>query len=203
MKPEDKIILYLDNQMNEEERASFQKELEGSPKLKAELENYNKLFGEIDSVKNVTVDKEYFAEMIPKFHGRLELKRRMRFIPRLALGMTTVAVAFVILFFTLNKTANKKEVVQNNIGVKTSNNEGSTDLNILSDQYNLGALTPAEIAYSNTVLDSLLYKELNLSPQSLSDYTLDNSREFNNIVQGINQKEADEIYNQLLHKKIF
>ena len=203
MKSEDRIILYLDNQMNEAERALFEKELESSPQLKAKLENYSKFLKDIDAVKEITGNKEYFAEMIPKFHGRFELKQRMRFMPKLAFGMTTIAAVLVILFFTLNRNINNRTIIQNKAKVQATNSEGSSDLNILSDQYNLGVLTPAEVTYSNSVLDSLLYKELNLSPQSLSDYTFDNSRDLNSIVQGINQKEADEIYNQLLHKKIF
>ncbi len=202
MKSEDRIILYLDNQMNEAERASFEKELESSPQLKTELENYRKFLNKIDDAKDIVADEEYFVEMIPKFHGRLQLKQRIKFMPKLAFGMTTVAAVLVILFFALNKGTNKT-VVQNKAAVQTTNYPGSSDLNILSDQYNLGALTPAEIAYSNSVLDSLLYKELNLSPQNLSDYTFGNTQDLNSIVQGLNQKEADEIYNQLLHKKIF
>ena len=202
MKSEDKFILYLDNQMNESEKASFEKELDSSPQLKSELENFKKLLGKINDAKDVAADEEYFVEMIPKFHGRLQLKQRIKFMPKLAFGMTTIAAVLVILIAVLNRNMNKVSV-QNKPAVQAANYNGSSDLNILSDQYNLGALTPSEIAYSNSVLDSLLYKELNLSPQSLNEYTFDNTQDLNSIVQGINQKEADEIYNQLLHKKIF
>ncbi len=203
MKAEERIILYLDNQMSDEERNSFEKELENSPQLQSRLEKYRKLLGEISTSKNLEADKEYFAEMIPKFRGRLELKQRMRFMPKLAFGMTTLAAVLVVLFFALNRSNNYKSIVLKKTAAQSTNYNGSSDLNILSDQYNLGTLSAAEITYSNSVLDSLLYKELNLTPQSLNGYTFDNNQDLNTVVQGINQKEADEIYDQLLHKKIF
>jgi len=209
MKTEDKIILYLDNRMNEDEKALFEKELESSKELGAELNNYKKFLKEITSVNDITTETNYFAEMIPKFHGRLDLQRRMRFLPKLAFGTTAIAAALIILFFAVNRNINNKAIVINKTENQSSNSsnaiqiESTSDLNLLSDQFNIGNLSPAEITYSNSVLDSLLYKELNLSPQSLSDYTFDSNQDLSSVVQGINEKEADEIYNKLLHKKIY
>jgi|GEM_PF-1811826 len=209
MKTEDKIILYLDNQMNEEEKALFEKELERSEKLRPELDNHKKYLKEITSVKDIITETSYFTEMIPKFHGRLDLKRRMRFLPKLAFGTTAIAAVMIIMFFAVNRNIDNKAIIINKTANQSSTSsnavqiESTSDLNLLSDQFNIGNLSPAEITYSNSVLDSLLYKELNLSPQSLSDYTFDSNQDLSSVVQGINEKEADEIYDQLLHKKIY
>lgn len=209
MKIEDKIISYLDNQMSEEEKSLFEKELGNSVQLRTELENYKSFLKEINSVKDITASNEYFTEMIPQFRGRLALKQRIRFLPKLAFASTIIAAAFVVLFFLIGRNGNNKVYNNFNTAIPNSNNthadqiENSSDMYILSDQFNIGNLTQSEITYSNSVLDSLLYKELNLSQQSLSDYTLDNNQDLSSIVQGIDEKEADEIYNQLIHKKIY
>lgn len=209
MKTEDKIILYLDNQLSAEDRAMFEKELDNSQQLRTELENYKKFLKDINSVKDITAGNDYFAEMIPKFRGRLELKQRMRFLPKLAYGTTAIAVVLAVLFLLVNKNVNNKESIvfnkslQSNKSTQIEKIESTSDMNILSDQFNIGELSQSDIIYSNSVLDSLLYEELNLSPQNLNDFTFENNQDLNTIVQGINEKEANDIYNQLLHKKIF
>jgi len=133
----------------------------------------------------------------------------MRFLPKLAFGTTAIAAVMIIMFFAVNRNIDNKAIIINKTANQSSTSsnavqiESTSDLNLLSDQFNIGNLSPAEITYSNSVLDSLLYKELNLSPQSLSDYTFDSNQDLSSVVQGINEKEADEIYDQLLHKKIY
>jgi hypothetical protein len=49
----------------------------------------------------------------------------------------------------------------------------------------------------------MFVRELDLTPQSLSDISpADNTTDIQTILQGVNDKEADAIYNEILHKKI-
>ncbi len=204
MKVDEKIILYVDGQMNEEEAASFENEISASPKLTEDLIKYKKFLSGISEIKDIPVDDEYFVQMIPKFRGRLELKRKLKFIPKIAFGITTLAAVLIFVIFTLNKN-NKNEVpiLQNTINQITSSGS-SSDLNSLSDQFNFSFMTNEEIANSNSVLDSMLVHELDLTPQSLSTISADNNNsDLSSLVQGINEKEADQIYNEILHKKIY
>jgi hypothetical protein len=200
----DKIILYLDNQMSDDEKLVFEDELKSSETLRLELEDYKNFLGDLKKVENIPIDENYFSQMIPKFRGRMEERRKFLSIPKFALGITTIAAILVLVIFTSNnknlKNINspvKTEIVQNN-------NSGLTSLlGNNSDQLNLGILSNDDVARYDSVFNSMISNALSLSPQSVNYLTADNNTDLSNMLQGINQKEADEIYNQLLHKKIF
>ena len=200
----DKIILYLDNQMSDEEKLVFEDELKKSETLRRELENYKNLLGEIKEIENISIDEDYFSQMVPKFRGRMEERRKFRIIPKFALGITTIAAILVLIIYTSNNknvsninTPVKTEITQNN------NNDLLSLLGSNSNQLNLGILSNDDVTRYDSVFNTMLLNALSLSPQSVSYLTIDNNTDLSNMLQGINQNEANEIYNQLLHKKIF
>ena len=200
----DKIILYLDNQMSDEEKLVFEDELKKSETLRRELENYKNLLGEIKEIENISIDEDYFSQMVPKFRGRMEERRKFRIIPKFALGITTIAAILVLIIYTSNNknvsninTPVKTEITQNN------NNDLLSLLGSNSNQLNLGILSNDDVTRYDSVFNTMLLNALSLSPQSVSYLTVDNNTDLSNMLQGINQNEANEIYNQLLHKKIF
>ncbi len=204
MKIDNRIILYVDGQMNEEEKSSFEKELNSSPILKVELEKYKALHSGFSDLKNISVKEDYFIQMVPRFRGREEQKKRMKYAPKIALGMTTITAVIIIAFLLMNRNIKKEPVIVQNSPSQVTSNVSVTDLNALSDQYNLGTMSNEEITNSNSILDSILVFELKLTPQTLSSLSADNTNtDISTVVQGIDEKEAVKIYNELLHKRIF
>ncbi|MCL5031249.1 MAG: hypothetical protein M1480_19775 [Bacteroidetes bacterium] len=204
MKTDERIILYLDGQMNEDEKASFEKEIISSLELTDELNTYKKFLSGISDIKNVPVDNEYFVQMIPKFRGRLELQRKLKLLPKLVFSVTTIAAVLIFFIFTFNKNnKNVSSAIPTTVS-QTSTPSSYSELSSLSDQFNFSNMSSEELANSNAILDSLLIQELNLTPQSLNTISADNNNtDLNTLVQGINEKEADRIYNEILHKKIY
>ena len=200
----DKIILYLDGQMSDDEKLVFEDELKRSETRRRELEDYKNFLGDIKEVQNISIDENYFSQMIPKFRGRMEERSKFRIIPKFALGITTIAaVLLLVLYISKNKSVKninapvKSEIAQNN------NSSISSLLGNNSGQLNLGMLSNDDVVRYDSVFNSMISNALSLSSQNVNYLTADNNTDLSNMLQGINQKEADEIYNQLLHKKIF
>ncbi len=204
MKIDERIILYVDGQMTEDEKASFERELKSSKELAEDFKKYNLVLSDISKVKNVSTENEYFLQMIPKFRGRFELKRQLKIIPKIAFSVTIIAAVLIFFIFNFNKsnknlTQTSTSTVNQNISVNNY-----SDLSTLADQFNFSGMSNEEISNSNSILDSLLIEELDLTPQSLNNMTADNNNsDLNNLVQGINEKEADQIYKEILKKKIY
>jgi hypothetical protein len=204
MKVNDKIILYLDNQMSEEEKLIFENELKNSNILQKELEDYKNFLNEITEPKNILIEEDYFSQMIPKLKGRIEERKKLKLIPKLAFGVTTVAAVLVVFFFTFTNKSIKNEITSMKTeNVQNSNNEFGSILGNGSNQINIGNLSNVEAAKYDSVFNAMISNALSLSPQSINYLSADNNTELSNMLQGINQKEANDIYNQLLHKKIF
>ena len=204
MKANDKIILYVDGQMNDDERAAFEKDLLNSSALRDELESYKKFLLSLKELKEVNPEEEYFIQMIPKLRGRIEERKKAKYIPKLALSFTTITAVTVVLIFSFLNKGVKKEipVVPSSTSSQTGSNI-SVSFSLYPDQISLNNMTNDEIAGYDSVFNAMISNELNLSPQSLNYLSADNNSDVQSMLQGIDEKEANEIYNQLLHKKFF
>ena len=142
--------------------------------------------------------------MIPTLRGRIDERKRLKIIPKLTFAVTTIAAVIVVFFFTFTNKSVKKETAPMKIETtQNSSNEFASILRNDSNQLNLGDLSNEEITKYDSVFNAMISNALSLSPQSFNYLSADNNTDLNNMLQGINQKEANEIYNQLLHKKIF
>lgn len=203
MKASDKIILYLDGQLNEDERIRFEKELESSAELRNELTKFRKFAAEIGELKNIETEPDYFVNMVPHFRERLSAKKKYKLMPRLALGLSTITAIAIILIFVLNYKTTEVNNIANNISDSVTQNY-SLNFSPLNDQIDLTNLTTNDDASIDSVISSMLSDELNISAQSYNEIMADNnSSDLQTMLQGINTTEADRIYNELLHKRIY
>jgi hypothetical protein len=206
MKTNNKIIIYLDGQMTVEEKAAFEKELSESGLLRDELKRYKDFNSEISGLKNIPAEEEYFVQMIPKFRSKFVQKKKPGFLPGLAYGATTATAVLIIMLFVTNKSIkNETPIVPNNTSVQqVVSFEPVQEAGANSDQYGLVNMSRDEIANSDSLLNSMLIKELDLTPQSLSDISQsdNNTIDIQTIMQGVDDQEADAIYKEILHKRI-
>jgi hypothetical protein len=201
-----KIILYLDGQMSPEEKISFEKEISGSQILRDELKTVMEFKSGINGLKNIVSDDDYFVQMIPKFRNKLGQKKKFSFMPGIAYSATTATAVILIMLFVTNKSVkNQGPPVQNAIvNHQYTNAELQQETSSLSDQYGFVNMSREEVAVSDSLLNSMLIDELNLTPQSLSEISAvdNNTTDIKTILQGVNEQEADAIYKEILHKKI-
>lgn len=202
----DKIILYLDGQMTGEEKAAFEKELSESRELRDELKRLKDFNAGISGLKSISTEEEYFVQMIPRFRNKLGQKKKFSFFPGIAYIVPTATAVIIIMLFVTNKNV-KNDILplQNNIATQQAvNTEIVQDAGSLSDQFDFVHMSLEEVANSDSLLNSMLVHELELTPQSLSEISAadNNTTDIQTLMQGVNEKEADAIYNEILHKKI-
>jgi hypothetical protein len=206
MKTNDKIIVYLDDQMSAEEKAAFEKELSESKDLRDELNLLKDFNSGLGGLKNISADEDYFVRMIPNFRNKLGRKKKFNFITGLAYSVTTATAVIIIMLFVTNKNV-KNEVPQvqsNTVTQQIVSTEPAQDAFSLSDQFGLVNMSSEEVASSDSLLNSMLVRELDLTPQSLSEISAgdNNATDVQTILQGVDAQEANAIYKELLHKKI-
>lgn len=203
MKTIDKIILYLDGQMSDEQAALFEKELANSRRLREQLEQYKSFMLELGEMKNIPVDEDYFVNMVPRFRENLDKKKKHSFVPKFALGITTISAVIIILLFSFNRSSNNITNIPPST-VETKQNVYVLNYSPVQDQLGINYLSPDDAVDIDSTITSMLSDELNLSPQSLNDIASSNgSTDLESMLQGINQDEANQIYNELLHKRIY
>jgi len=206
MKTNNKIILYFDGQMTVEERAEFEKELNESPELSDELKRLKDYKAGINELKDIPSEDEYFVHMVPKFRGKLGRKKKFSFFPGITYTVSTATAVIIIMLFVTNKNVKNEALpIQNNTSARQIINiETSQDAGTLSDQFGLVNMSMEEIAVSDSLLNTMIVRELELTPQSLSDISPvdNNTTDIQTILQGVDANEANAIYNEILHKKI-
>jgi hypothetical protein len=206
MKMNDKIILYLDGQLTGEERTAFEKELSESKSLKEQLNRMKDFNAGLGELKNISAENDYFVQMIPKFRSKHAQKKKFRFFPGITYSVSTATAIIIVMLFVTNKNVkNEIHPAQNNpVSERIVSTDANQDAGSLSEQFGFINMSSEEIAISDTLLNTMLVRELDLTPQSLSDISQadNNSVDIQTILQGVNDKEADAIYNEILHKKI-
>jgi len=99
MNTRDKIILYLDNQMSDEEKIRFEKELENSPSLMKELNDIKDSLGGIKNSLNAGFDEDYFTGLIPEFRRKNENPGKAGYPFKKFIAYVPAAAVVIILLF--------------------------------------------------------------------------------------------------------
>lgn len=204
MEKNDRILKYLDDQMNEEERAAFEKELASSIELTAKFEEYRNLFSDIKKVKEISIDPSYFVNVIPNFRNRIESKKKKKILTNLALGFSTLTAVIIISLFIFQKPQNTNFTSLSSHGIDSTLALLQVGVSPLQDNFNFSNLSKAEEMRYDSVVTSMLSNELDISSAGLNylNETGSNS-DLHSMLQDVNDVEANKIYNELLNKKIF
>ncbi|MCH8326727.1 MAG: hypothetical protein IIB83_09265, partial [Bacteroidetes bacterium] len=70
---DEKILEYLDGQLNEDEKILFEKEIISSTELKKIYEEYISVQSKLNEFKDIQVDETYFNGIVPEFSKGLEI----------------------------------------------------------------------------------------------------------------------------------
>ena len=204
MTNKDKIILYLDGQMDEADRSFFEKELASDPELKSELLKYKEFINDIISLKNINTDPDYFINIIPEFRKKLDKRKKIKLIPKLVVGLTTITAVIMLLVLTMKRPDNGTVNFTSTENVDSLIDNYTFSYSPLQDEFDMNALNSKDYSNIDSTVTVMLSNELNLSSQSLSDLTVSNgTTDLQSILQGVNNQEAEQIYKELLHKRIY
>lgn len=204
MNTEKKIYLYLEGELSAEERKSFEQELENSPELQNDLNLYRKFVSAVNETKNISVESDYFSNIIPEFNRRFEGRKEKRIYPKIAYAFSALVILFLV-YFVLFNTQNRQVIKSNQVLTENSSNTNSNGFfditNFSVDELIPSNLTATDKEVYNSELNSILEKELNISSDSTKLLVADQLLDYNSIIDNISQKDADMVYNGLLNKK--
>jgi hypothetical protein len=201
MKSRERIIRYIDGQMNQEEKSLFEEELKKSSSLQGELEDCRKLLKEFREIKNISVDEKYFTNLLSEFRMKSSPGKKLKFYP--AFGYSLIA-ALVIIFFSVIFLQDNGEIPQaEDVVSSLSDNEAEYILNNYSDQEIPSEIITNDSGSSDSILTQLIADEL-ISGNPDLNYIMESSESnFYNTADEITETEANIVYSELINKKFF
>jgi hypothetical protein len=192
----DLIFKYIEGDMNERERILFESELKNSISLQKELDRYKAIYTKFSAYKDISADEDYFINMVPRFRSKLPGEIKKFPLPRFAFGSAVVIVTALFMFLLLNKNVYVSNIAD------TIDERGLTELlNNYSPEL-LQSEIPADAVVDSTI-NALYLNEINISPEAESYYFDDKKPDISVITKDIDEKEADNIYNEIINKKYF
>jgi len=201
MKIDKRIILYLDNQMNDEERRIFEIELSKSVDLSIQMESYKSIMHSMKIDENDFHDQDYFVNLIPKFRKNLSSNKRS-FKVRTAYAFAAAASVLVLVILIFNPFKSSENDSLEKLISTFSENEAVEILEYYSDD--LSNIKTEQIdGTSDSLFSGLISSELNLQETDLNRLVSADEISIESIYSEIKSEEADLIYNEILKKKYF
>ncbi len=136
MKRNDEILRYLSDLMSEGEKNKFESELSSSEELRAEFEL---LKSRLDGLKNdseISSDSPYFQNLLPRVRVRIEKKKKLKWVPRLAYIVPT-ATAVILLAINTGKFLPDGSKAAADTNITASKTEVKTEGSHYYPDYNL------------------------------------------------------------------
>lgn len=204
MKTNDEILKYLSGMLPEDEMRQLELKIQESPSLRRELEKTKAYLNELKAVGSLEADNSYFENLLPRLRSRLtpqQKKKSFRLYPGLAYMVPVALIIALFLFkpfgfnplsqetgssadFTKTVSEMNDQTKSEVLGSLLENESGATQAEVLPDN--------AAEAVENTMGEEL-YKGTDNKAQYLDTDELINS---------ISSDEADNVYQNMLHKKI-
>jgi hypothetical protein len=197
----EKVLRYVDGAMAEKEKSLFEEELKSSPELQKQLTTFRSITGAFSIYAEPAADEYYFRNMVPGL--RAKLPGRLKRFPLLRVSFITASIVVVsmFLFLLLNRSDNIENIAEN------LNEHQLTELiNTYSSDKSASEVVSTEVSSdtsTESVVDTLYSREFNIAPESVSYYFADRRSDLTSVIQDINQEEADNIYNEMINKKLF
>jgi len=196
---DERILKYLDNDLDNNERIKFENDLKQLPELKKEYDKYLVLNNKFNYNKVIEVDETYFNGIVPEFRNRLETKKKSKRIFAFSFANSLAAIIIFYLVLSPNKSLNLNEIAknwnENDINNAIEYAVPNSNLYSLTDEYDYSSL--------DSVVSTMLTDELNLTNNSEVMQLIDNSIDYNNLTSQISTAETNELYNTILNKKYF
>ena len=199
----DTIIKYISDLMDEEEKKRFEEKLSSDGELKKEFDKIKSSLDEINALSDVSADAQYFPNLIPQIHWKLETKAKKKYFqwaPALALGIT-VSLIFILNFPTfINNMNNNFEFSSKEISAILSDSDDSTLTDFL-DGGLVGDYNYYSYENSNDFLD------IYFDDSILSEIGIDGDDGYleytsSDDYQDYSEEEVNIIYTELINKKI-
>jgi hypothetical protein len=197
----EKILNYIDGEMNDMERSQFEEILKNSPELQKQLASMRIINDAFSIYSQPASEESYFRNMVPGFRAKLPGRLKRFPLQGVAFASMSLVIVSMFLFLLLNKSDNIDKITEN------LNDHQLTELiNNYSSDKSVSEVVSNENVSDTTVesvVDTLYTKEFYVAPEAVSYYFADRRSDLTSVIQDINQEEADNIYNEMINKKYY
>ncbi len=201
MKIDKRIILYLDNQLNNEEKRKFEIELSKSASLLQQMDDYKNVLMQLKFDEEKVNGEDYFINMIPKFREKLTSdKKRFQLNTSYSLAAFVSVMIIVFLFFYPFKSAENNSI--DGMITELNESEAAEIFNYLTNGFsseNINQLNGS----SDSLFSELIFSEFSLDESNMNKLMANNDISVDKICNDLQSDEAEIIYNEILKKKFF
>ena len=194
MQIEERIIKYLDDDLTQEARAAFERELNSSEELKREFENYLIIKEKINNQKNLKLSSDYANSILHEFHKNPHKHKRE--VLRKSLSYAFGLIVIILVGISVQKIFFDNNV--NNLGdlekfaQSLDENQKLDILESLNDSNDL-----SDIISGKEYVD-LLENNLVVNEDVLETYDIG----YKDLIGNLSDTEAEKIYNELINRNI-
>jgi len=196
MNNDERIIKYLECELQEDERSLFEKDLSNSETLRNELAAYKKVLTRFDEQKLFDTERTYFTNLVPSIREKLEQGKTINPFRKLGyvVGFILLFVAGYFIFQPFFSSSENILTVE-----EFADNLTDAELNEMIEYY----VTEDETELNDEVLynfeeddmETIIYASTYESKLAIiSDF------ELNNFLDDIQVVEQEKIYNELINK---
>lgn len=200
---DEKIISYLDGQMNLQEKADFEEELLHSEELRVLLSQYNSVYTSVETEKTKLLQQSYAESIIPEFRRRLEIQKpgliKVRFVYAMSVFIIIASALYILNLLNTTDTSEQSHISLNDI----SNN----DIEIFLEEANTDNFFFAFSDNDYETIDSIFiryYSEAVIATETPEEslFAL-NDIDYQQIENILSEEEMDIVYNEIINKVLF
>jgi len=196
----DKIFAYIDGSMTDDERTQFEKIISSDTGLQIEIEEIRKSLLVMKTDSTPDVDETYFINLLPEFYQRQTGKKKFK-LKKLAYYLSPAAAAVILmLIFYPGKTTNLD--VSKDLSQEITESDLNEVLNPYETNYSLNDLMSFATSTTDSIVNNLVSDELDLSSKSVDKMLTDNYTNTNELLNSLDESQANELYSQLINKDI-
>ncbi|NNG26659.1 MAG: hypothetical protein HKM87_03985 [Ignavibacteriaceae bacterium] len=195
MNNDERIIKYLEGELQEDERSLFEKDLSNSETLRNELAAYNKVLTSFDEQKLFDTESTYFTNLVPSIREKLEQRKTINPFRKLgyAAGFLLLFVAGYFIFQPLFSSSENIFTVE-----EFADNLTDAELNEMIEYY----VTEDETELNDEDLSTFIEDDMETiiySSTYESKLAIISDFELNNFLDDIQEIDEEEIYDELIN----
>ena len=200
MKIDERIILYFDNQMTEEEKRIVEADLKESSELLNQVESYKRLFQRLEYNASGNFNENYFANIVPRFREILT-KSETQTQANLAYSLNAAALLLIVIVVLFSVIRVQESSTINNVIIALDDSEAEQLFKYYSD---LSQLSIEQMNGSkDSLVTELLASELNFQETDVKSLISLDEIKIENIYDELQPDETDFIYSELFNTKFF
>ncbi|MFO7524318.1 MAG: hypothetical protein R6W68_02600 [Ignavibacteriaceae bacterium] len=200
---DERILKYLDGQMDPSQRKMFEDELKSSDELRNIFDDYINLIQSVEDAKKKNINSDYAETILPEFRKRVDQKKYSRRYTPLAYGLAIAAIIIFILFITL--PINKEEIPS--FADISSEDINTKELDKLFDEMATLELISTYDDIKSADLDSIYLSyyssEITESENKLENLFALNDLEYYEIEQILSEKELEIVFNEIINTEFY